>query len=201
MGKAKISLKMLDSRTPTRVWLTLGDERFKKDVDFPRGQVEVVAWWHFDDRWKLDVPNDTEDDVVPDGPCNQLCVCVLRAWNVLALDYKTKAGSGGASDPFCIVRCNRQEKTTPTVDANVHPVWLSTFKFLADNTRDVTFEVWDYDSFFFKPGALFFSSRRRRDEPSPRGVGSAKTSSSASPRSRSATSSSARSGRGGAGST
>ena len=149
MGKAKISLKMLDSRTPTRVWLTLGDERFKKDVDFPRGQVEVVAWWHFDDRWKLDVPNDTEDDVVPDGPCNQLCVCVLRAWNVLALDYKTKAGSGGASDPFCIVRCNRQEKTTPTVDANVHPVWLSTFKFLADNTRDVTFEVWDYDSFFF----------------------------------------------------
>lgn len=146
MGKAKIDLKTLAARKPVRAWLTLGDERYKKDMDAPRGQVEVVAFWRYNAKWKVAVPNDTEYDNVPDGPCNQLCVCVLRAWNVLAMNCKSNDGSSGASDPYCVVRCNGQEKTTETIDANVHPVWLSTFKFLAERTRTVELEVWDYDA-------------------------------------------------------
>ena len=147
MGRARILLRALDDRVPHRMWLTLGDAKGKHDADKGRGQVEVVAWHHYNPRHHCDVPGDTRDDAVPDGPCNQICVSVLRAWNLTALDHKSaSSGFAGSSDPFCVVHCNGQDKTTQTIDADVHPVWLATFKFLASPKNDVRFDVWDYDS-------------------------------------------------------
>ncbi|KAH8078474.1 C2 domain-containing protein [Aureococcus anophagefferens] len=144
---ARIHLRALDDRVPHRMWLTLGDAKGKHDAAKGRGQVEVVAWHHYNPRHHCDVPGDARDDAVPDGPCNQICVSVLRAWNLTALDHKSaSSGFAGSSDPFCVVHCNGQDKTTATIDADVHPVWLATFKFLASPKNDVRFDVWDYDS-------------------------------------------------------
>ena len=47
----------------------------------------------------VQIPNQVEDDPAIEGPCNQICVCLVRAWNLPVRQHKAK-DAVRAADPF-----------------------------------------------------------------------------------------------------
>lgn len=143
MGRARLAIKDLRDREPMRRWLTLTDEYGRKDQR--RGQVEVVAWHFYRGKYVAPIPNRVDDDPAVEGPCNQLCICLVRAWNLPVKQHKAKDGNIGAADPFVVLRCGDQERATQVEEHTVHPLWQETYKFLAPEATEVRLDVWDYD--------------------------------------------------------
>ena len=56
------------------------------------------------------------------------------------------ADRGGTSDPYCLVKVEKQEFKTEIVKKSLSPVWNETFKFTARvSTKALVFELYDYD--------------------------------------------------------
>jgi hypothetical protein len=142
MGRARLALKELRERKPVRKWLTLTDEYGRKDKR--RGQVDVVCWHFYRGKYVVQIPNQVEDDPAVEGPCNQICICLVRAWNLPVRQHKSK-DAVRAADPFCVLRCGEQERATQVEEGTVHPLYQEVYKFLAPEETEVRCDVWDYD--------------------------------------------------------
>ena len=142
MGRARLALKELRERKPIRKWLTLTDEYGRKDKR--RGQVDIVAWHFYRGKYVVQIPNSVEDDAAEEGPCNQICVCLVRCWNLPVRQHKSK-DKVRAADPFVVLRCGEQERATQVEEGTVHPLYQEVYKFLAPEETEVRVDVWDYD--------------------------------------------------------
>ena len=142
MGRARLALKELRERKPIRKWLTLTDEYGRKDKR--RGQVDIVAWHMYRGKYVVQIPNQVDDDAAEEGPCNQICICLVRAWNLPVRQHKSK-DAVRAADPFVVLRCGEQERATQVEEGTVHPLYQEVYKFLAPEETEVRVDVWDYD--------------------------------------------------------
>ena len=136
MGRARLALKELRERKPIRKWLTLTDEYGRKDKR--RGQVDVVAWHMYRGKFVVQIPNQV-DDAAEEGPCNQICICLVRAWNLPVRQHKSE-GCRRAADPFCVWRCGEQERATQVEEGTVHPCTRRFTSFWRPKKLK-----WDYD--------------------------------------------------------
>ena len=99
MGRCEINLDAFGDGKRHRRWHPLLDKKGRADKN--RGEVEVVCRWVHEPRLRRFV-----DDDPSEGPANELCVCVVQAMNLLAMDGSGMLGLGKAklSDPLAKVR-------------------------------------------------------------------------------------------------
>ena len=89
MGRCEINLDEFVDGKRHRRWQPLLDKKGRKDKQ--RGDVEVVIRWVHEPRLRRFV-----DDDKGEGPANELCVCVVQAMNLLAMDGSGMLGLGKA---------------------------------------------------------------------------------------------------------
>lgn len=71
---------------------------------------------------------------------SQLLVEVVKAVNLPAKDLS------GTSDPYCILKIEKQEYKTNIIEKDLNPCWDSEFYFeLSSNNSVLVIEMWDYD--------------------------------------------------------
>ena len=122
MGRCEIELDEYADGKRQRRWHPLLDKKGRKDKK--RGDVEVVIRWVHEPRLRRFV-----DDDKGEGPANELCVCVVQAMNLLAMDGSGMLGLGKAklSDPLAKVRLGgaKDWSCSPHVPKTLKPFWNS----------------------------------------------------------------------------
>ena len=146
MGRCEIELDDYADGKRHRRWHPLLDKKGRKDKQ--RGDVEVVIRWVHEPRLRRFV-----DDDKGEGPPNELCVCVVQAMNLLAMD-RSMMGLGKAtlSDPLAKVRLGGGSwSCSPHVPKTLKPFWNREFRLpissedIASGKTTLEVEIEDYD--------------------------------------------------------
>ena len=143
---SQVPLDDLLDKKRKRTWITLLDKSERADKD--RGEIELAFRWVHDPR----LERFAEADDVNPGEANELCVAIVQARGLLAMDSgKMFGGAATTADPLCKIRLAGDQKykhRTKSAPKTLRPWWNVEFRLpLSSNDATLELVVEDHDSF------------------------------------------------------